>query len=174
MTPLQYICPKHPTVVQSMIWFNFTKGQGCWFCRNEKLSTVRKGEGNPAWRGGISSIAEYLRKSLEPWKEASMEHCNYRCVISDESFDVIHHIYPFSKIMEETLQETQIPLKQDISEYTQAELDFLTDKCLEVHFRYPLGACLKKQYHRLYHKLHGYEGNIDSFNRFLEKFKKKL
>lgn len=47
-----------------------------------KLSKSRKGSNNPNWKGGITSLVDILRHSIEYklWRKAVFERDNYMCV----------------------------------------------------------------------------------------------
>ena len=70
---LDYICPEgHKT---SICWGNFQRGQGCWYCRNEKQSEARKGKNNPMYKGGPEASRIRRNKKL---KNKYQEDSNYR------------------------------------------------------------------------------------------------
>ncbi len=88
-----------------------------------------------------------------------------------KKFDSIHHVYSFDNIVKDTLYETKLPLYENISSYTALELKQLIDKCLEIHYRYPLGVCLTEEIHKNFHELNGYGNNtIEQFEEFLNSF----
>ena len=131
-----------------------------------------KGENNPNWQGGISQLYSYLRRSLLEWKNDSIINCKYKCVLTGERFNDIHHLYGFDTIIQETLRETNLDLKSNISYYSQDELLLLSNKCLEIHYRYPLGVCLKENIHKLFHELYGYGNNtLEQFEEFKQRYK---
>lgn len=41
-TLLQYVCPKHPEVIQSITWSNFKSGHGCAYCAKTKRKTYEE------------------------------------------------------------------------------------------------------------------------------------
>lgn len=150
----------------------FEKDKYCSPECSQKHNRIKfKGENNPNWQGGISQLYNYLRRSLLQWKNDSMSNCKYKCVLSNEKFHVIHHLYAFENIIQDTLLETNLELKSDISYYTQEELLLLSDKCLEIHYRHPLGVCLKENIHKLFHDLYGYGNNTpEQFEEFKRRY----
>lgn len=105
----------------------------------------------------------------------SMYACNYQCVLTGgRNFD-IHHIYSFNKIFEETmisLEEEGFILSNQINDYTKEELDKIIMRFLETHNKYPLGVCVRKDIHDLFHRIYGSGGNTyDQWNNFVERFK---
>lgn len=138
---------------------------------NPMYGSHRIGELNPNWRGGISNLSKYLRRNIKQWKIDSMKYCNYKCVITGEDFDDIHHLYSFNQIVEETLDILNLPQYDEIGKYTSEELLLLEQTCLELHYKYGYGACLKKSVHDLFHFIYGYGNNTpEQFEEFKDKY----
>ena len=166
---MEYICPKHPNIPQfksinSLIFGSEGKGTGCYYCGIEK----RIGELNTEWKGGISSLNIYLREYITIWKKESMKNCNYLCVITGKKFNAIHHLYSFNKILKETLEELVLPIHKKINNYTNEEMNLIKDILIKKHSEYPLGVCLCKKVHNLYHKIYG---KVDNTPEQFEEFK---
>ncbi len=70
----------------------------------KKLSEAKKGSKNPFWKGGISSINDTLRKSIEYrlWREAVYTRDNWTCqkceIIGTELHP--HHVLNFAQYIE--------------------------------------------------------------------------
>ena len=138
---------------------------------NPQYNSQRFGELNPNYKGGISALYQELRRNIKQWKLDSMENCNYKCFLSNNRFDHIHHLYSFECIVKDTLEETGLPLYENISWYTQDELQKLIDKCLEIHYRHPLGICLEEKYHMKFHSEFSYGNNTpEQFYEFIENY----
>lgn len=166
-TKMMYRCPNHPDEQLFISYDSLKQGKGCYLCGIER----NRGNGGNNWKGGITSLNNYLRDKLSQWKRDSVKECNYRCVLTDGKFDVIHHLYSFHKILEETINETKLPIHPKVSDYTKEELKTLEDKCLEIHYRYPLGICLTKEVHKKFHSIYGKENNIpEQFEEFKTKY----
>ena len=104
-------------------------------------------------------------------KKESMKECNYKCVLTGSKKFEIHHLYGFANILNETIEEYSIELKE-YSEYTQEELNDILEKFLIVHSRYPLGVCVRKDIHMLYHSIYSKcVNNEDQWNQFVQEFK---
>lgn len=110
---------------------------------------------------GYSTLSEYIRGHIFKWKMDSLKKCNYKCVLTGESFDCIHHIHGFNLIFNEMIKDYNLEIKEDISLYTNEELDFML-KCFNaLQNKYPLGVCLRKDLHILFHSLYGYGNNTE-------------
>lgn len=155
---MKFKCPDHPNEETYISYDHLKRGQGCKFCYLESFNR-------------LSSISDYLRGKISQWKIDSAKKSNYKCFITGENFDVIHHIYSFNKIVEATFEETKISIRSTVSEYTEKELKTIEVKCIEIHYRYPLGVCLTDYIHRLFHAEYGYGNNTpDQFEEFRQNY----
>jgi len=148
----------------------FLQRPTCGQCEIDKMSKKFSGSGGYHWNGGTTEIRSFLRKHIQQWKIDSMKSCNYLCVIENKPFDKIHHLYGFNLILEQTLQELNIPIKVRIGDYTPEELELIKNKCQEIHNK-NLGICLTKKCHDLYHKIYGYGNNTPTQ---FEEFKSRI
>lgn len=120
---------------------------------------------------GYEGLSKFLRGHLQSWKTKSMENCNYQCVLTGSKNFAIHHMYGFANILNETIEEYNIELKE-YSEYTIEELEDILEKFLEVHDKYPLGVCVRKDIHTLYHSVYSKcINNEEQWNQFVKEFK---
>lgn len=158
---LSFECPNGH--IGEMAFRSFKKGCNCLEC----LYNSRRGDGNPLWKGGISKLHQFLRGTLSEWKKLSMRNSNYKCIVTGETFDDVHHLYGFDLILQEVLDVSKLYIRDNISMYTEIELNKLTRLCIEIHKKHPLGVCLRGDVHNLFHKLYGYGGNTpDQFKEF--------
>lgn len=119
-----------------------------------------------------SYLLDYVRENNKEWKIRSMENCNYRCVVTGENFNDIHHIHGFNLIVFEALQEIDIDLNKNYNEYSENELKMFLNKVLEVQDRYPLGVCLASEIHSGFHKKYGFGNNTEEqWNLYLKDLK---
>lgn len=138
---------------------------------NPMFGSSRTGSENPNWQGGVSELYAHLRRNLTEWKADSAKNCNYRCVLTNDRFEDIHHLYSFHTIVEEAMSEVGLPIYEEVGLYTDSELQKITEKCKEVHNRYPLGICLKGNIHKLFHSLYGYSNNTpEQFEEFKNRY----
>ena len=120
---------------------------------------------------GYEDLSKFLRGHIQTWKSESMKKCNYQCILTGSKDFAIHHMYGFANILNETIEEYNIKLK-DYNEYTQEELNDILEKFLNVHRRYPLGVCVRKDIHTLYHSIYSKcVNNEEQWNQFVIDFK---
>lgn len=62
---------------------------------------------------GYKNLTGFLRKKTESWRKQSMVWCGYKCVVTGGRFDVIHHLYSVNMIMQEIIEELDIPKDLD-------------------------------------------------------------
>lgn len=121
------------------------------------------------------NIAKLFRGSIYSWKDQSMKQCNYKCILTGSSDFEIHHLYGFNRILAETFQkaETQGLLKSsEINDYSKEELEELIYMFKSIHASYPLGVCVEKNIHKLFHKIYGSGGNTEEqWQRFVINYK---
>lgn len=171
-THMKFICRKHPNTVQTTTLDNLIqKGNGCKFCRYEKIS----GENNNNWQGGISIVADYLRSQITHWKIDSMKIHNYKCVLtgieSNGSNLDVHHLYGFDMIIQELFYITNIKQKQFIKDYTKEELNILCKNCLDLHYKYGYGIVIHKLLHKIFHQSYKFGNNTpEQFKEFKQKY----
>jgi hypothetical protein len=158
-------CNKHGRWETS--WSSLYQGTGCPKCAYDNFS----GENNPRWRGGISPIHKYLRGLLSEWKNESKKSCEYRCAISgDKRWSDVHHLYSFNKILQETIQESGLEIKNMINEYSQIERELLENTFVKIHSSYGLGVCLREDIHNLYHLIYGDDNTCHQFEEFKQRY----
>ena len=138
-------------------------GKGCPECKRR----LHVGENNNKWKGGITPLSNKLRRSIYEWKRDSLIKFNYKCVISGSKEDiVIHHLYPFNKILKEALEEywAKYTLKKS---YNYKDYFYIEPIFLKIHSKYKLGVLLSSDIHKEFHRIYGNENfTEDDFNEF--------
>ena len=149
-------CLKHD-IQWEATWSNLRKGKGCYECGLEK----NKRENHHNWKGGITPLHNHLRGIIQKWKIASFEKHNYTCDITGVkcNSNVVHHLYGFDSILQETMSTLNLPIHENIQRYTIDELTEIEQLCLKLHFKYGLGVCLSEEIHVEFHRLYGYGKN---------------
>ena len=167
-TKLPYVCLKHSGNVQYITLNGLIRGTGCKECYFEKTYK------------GIAPLRHLLRNRIGEWRRQSIDNANGKCAITGEKYDVVHHLYSFNTILIDALNELNINLRNKVSDYSSEEIELLSNKVIELHKKHPLGVCLTKETHSLFHSLYGYGYNTpEQFEEFktnymLGKFKEKL
>jgi len=135
----------------------FIRAQGCSECRNIRVTLEKSGSGGSNWKGGKSSITSFMKKQIKQWKKDSIKNCNYSCVLCGEGnrFNDVHHLYSFYKILDESLLELGFEKKFLVQDYTGDDLFLLTNLLLKKHYEHPLGVCLCRKHHKLFHHYYG-------------------
>ena len=157
-TKLPYICNKHKNNgIQWTNWIHLKSVRGCYYCYLD----AKLGENNCNWNGGTTEINHYLRHVTKSWIQDSLKNANYQCDITKDSGSLeVHHLYKnFKDIVQEAFSLTNIEVKQKMGDYTLKELKELSKTCLDLHYKYGLGVCLKPELHKLFHSKYGIKNN---------------
>lgn len=125
---------------------------------------------HPIERCIYEDIPKFLRHKIRPWRRKSIEHCNNQCIITGSKTYDVHHLYAFNLILFETLKKIDFPLKENFTDYSEEELQYLTDEFLKMHNSYPLGICIDRNLHKQFHSMYGHGNNTpEQFKEFLNK-----
>lgn len=132
-------------------------------CRNGLLNTHEK--------YSYKDLSDYIRGNNFKWKKESMIDCNYKCILTHERFDDIHHVYSFNLILSEVLELLNITIKPCIDDYSKDELQNILDLFIIIQNKHPLGVCLTKEVHTLFHNKYGYGNNTQNqWNEFVKDY----
>ena len=162
---LRYLCLNHKDIgEQKVSVVDFLAGCGCWYCALERQSAKFS-------KSNLRFTMHYLRDNIKPWKWKSMQASNYKCILTNEKFTVIHHLFSFYRIVKQTFAEVNLPYDDLIDTFTLKEKELLREKCLEIHYRYPLGVCLCERVHRAFHTSYGYDNStLEQFEEFKQRY----
>ena len=119
------------------------------------------------------SLSKYLRGQNQEWKLLSMKSCNYKCVLTGSKDFEIHHLYGLSNIIDDILNK--YPQYKNISfeDYNSDDLEFLKKEFIKEQSKYPLGECIDKKLHVLFHSLYGqYYNTPEQWARFKNDYTK--
>jgi len=162
---MQTKCKKGHIVERSLA--SYYLHRGCPECTSERMSELFRGENSPSWKGGITSIEFFLRNRLTQWKNDSKKFCNYRCIFTGDRFGAIHHLYSFNLIVSEAMENISLDVRDQVSLYSNEELESLEQEVLRLHYEYPMGVCLRDDIHDLFHSLYGKGDNTpEQFDEF--------
>lgn len=155
---MRFVCSKHRDLGIQKVKYNCLdqSKDNCYSCMCE----AKRAEKSHHWQGGKTTLTTYLRDMINPWKLDSMKNCGFLCVLSGEKRNwKIHHLHSFSKIVDETFNELKLDIKPNIGDYTDEEIESISQKILQIHYRYPLGLCIREDLHKLFHSLYGNRSN---------------
>jgi hypothetical protein len=131
-----------------------------------QLGLLRQAE-----ESSYENLSEFIRRNNVEWKKKSMQNCNYKCIITGERFDDIHHTYGLNLILNEVLSHLNIEIKGRIDDYSNDELSSILYTFRIFQSEYPLGVCLKKEIHNKFHSLYGFGNNtIEQWHEFKIKY----
>jgi len=171
-TDIKYICIKHKDKGIQTTNYNNLKhaNHTCRYCISENLS----GENSYLWKGGITDLNNYLRSKVKQWQFDTLKQYNYTCSVTnikDRKNVIVHHTYPFYKIVEEVLEKLNLDIRESISFYTDKELSDMSSLCLTLHYKYGYGEVIIDKIHLLYHKFYKNENNnILTFEEFKNRY----
>ena len=138
--------------------------------RRRRLGLLRIDKDNLKY----SDLNKYLRGHIQDWKNKSMISCGYKCVLTGSKDFQIHHLYNFNQIIKDLCNSGKIEYK-DFSDYTQEELNCITEIFIEEHDKHPLGVCVRKDIHELFHNIYGKRNNSElQWNQFCEDYRNGL
>jgi hypothetical protein len=139
---------------------DFSNNPTCKECKRIDYLFGESGSKSHRWRGGLSEVTGLLGHRIPEWKRESMESCGYKCIITGGKFDHIHHLYPMNKIVQEVFFNIGLEKKRTLEEYSDEEISAIVYETKRLHTIYPLGVCLRKDIHDLFHSSKMY-GNKD-------------
>jgi len=107
----------------------------------------------------IKSLRIYLRNFSIKWKNDTVEYWNGLSCISGDKYDVVHHDYSFSDIIDEIFKITGLNKSNNVDNYSKEELSEITKLCEELHYKHGLGYCLTNSEHNELHSIYKYNAN---------------
>jgi len=125
-------------------------------------------------KGRSTSWYLYFRGIINQWKIDSFESYNYKCALTklNNKDLVIHHVNEnFSNIVKETFLNVNLPIYENIINYTEQELIQINKEFICLHYKYGLGIPLSKRIHDLYHRLYGkFNNDLIQFEEFTSRY----
>lgn len=136
--------------------------------KREKLGLFRQNPNEKSY----PTLSKYLRGQNQKWKKDSMLSCDYKCVLTGSKEFEIHHLYGVSNIINDILTEYPNYKDKPFDELTSEDLSFLLDKFLNEQSKYPLGVCVEKNLHTLFHSMYGqYYNTPEQWEQFCKDYK---
>lgn len=162
--PIRCLCKKHGIVYAT---YNSVKRSGlCPVC-----GKYRDRENNPSWKGGLTKTKRYLRESLNPWRTQCLKKAHFRCEITGKEGDLeVHHMTSFEEILDKTCKETRLDVRESISDYTDKELQYFTERLKINNEMMANPIVMLKEIHQRFHSFCG--GNsepttYEQLNKFI-------
>lgn len=119
-----------------------------------------------------NTLSKYLRGQNQKWKKDSMKSSNYKCVLTGSKNFEIHHLYGVSNIISDILNEYEEYKDKPFEEYSDEDLSFILEQFLLEQSKYPLGECIDKRLHTLFHSMYGqYYNTPEQWNQFKQDYK---
>lgn len=133
--------------------------------RRNKLGLHR-----PKMQTKYEDAVAYFRKHNSDWKHESMRACGYKCYITGERFDEIHHLVSLNTIVAQACDNAGIDLDQfNPNTATDEDKSCFLEAVKAEQAKYPLGVCLRREEHTRFHNKYGYGNNTaEQFIEFLD------
>ena len=122
-------------------------------------------------RNNHTITKKYARYELRDWKYEAKRKANNTCYISNKHNDLeVHHANAsFSEIFNEALNNLNLEYHYNTEEYTQEELDALTQEVLALHDKV-VAVVLHKDVHLELHKKYGSHVNMTQIEEFKSEY----
>ena len=134
--------------------------------QSETISKRMSGDGNPFWKGGVTSISGHLRKLpvVSQWRKDTYARENNICQLTGKKVhggnSDVHHLYGFNMIVLEAHKLYNIQVKQQVKDYTEEELHMLEEYVTSWHKDTSNAVLLSKEVHELFHNCKDEDGNV--------------
>lgn len=115
-------------------------------------------------------LAEYLRRKISPIVQRYKKDKKYTCELTGIQGNIVfHHITSFNILLKRAFQESGLSHKESIDQYSQQQLDKLTDIFIRIHQQKKQYIVINQNIHRKFHGIYGYGNNtIDQWNEFVK------
>lgn len=164
---VRYKCPLGHITTRAVM--NIYKYTTCKKCEFIDLAEMHSGPKNAFWNGGTTLIALAIRNRITGWKLESARACEYKCVVTGDAFDDIHHLQSFSTMLSEALDSLGFDRRVDRKSYSEDEFELICEKFLQIQNDYPLGVCLRGDVHDKFHEIFGMRNNTpEQWDEFLK------
>ena len=143
--------------------------------RQSDMAKARHGDKHPNWQGGITPITNHLRNMqiVQDWHKNSKEQVNYICQLTGKTGTKLntHHLLAFSMIIRKGHELHNIPIKEQVNDYTREELKLLEDYVAEWHKDTSNAVVLCDEVHKLFHNLYGKGDNTrEQYEEFKQRY----
>ena len=167
---IQFLLDNWEILSDYEIALKLNKSQLCVKTKRHSLKLYRMNKEERNYR----DLTNFLRSNISDWKLESMKRSDYKCVVTGDKFDDIHHLFSVSTMVKMVFDNLNIQFKP-CEEYTNDELDIILKEFKKVQSQYPFGVCLRHDIHVLFHNLFGKTNNTpEQFYIFKENYNKGL
>lgn len=156
---------KNMTNVQIANYLDRTPSAIC--CRLQKLNLHRENK----YR--YPTLSYYVRKRQRHWSEKILKENGCSCMLTNEAKNiVVHHIYSFNLLIDDTIKHLHFPIKASVDEYTKEELDLFYDTFNKIQDDKNSYVCISNKIHKLFHNIYGYGNNTpEQWSEFVYLYK---
>ena len=86
----------------------------------------------------------------------------------------MHHIRGFSLILNEAIDKINFPIYDNVSDYSDEQLDKIFNTFYSLQESYKNYICLTESVHKQFHAIYGYGNNTEEqWNEFVNKYYKQ-
>lgn len=117
-------------------------------------------------------LSRYVRANIQFWVNKIKKDFDYTCQITGKKGNVVlHHIHSFNLILSEAIETLNLPIYDEISLYTQQELDRLIDTFLEIQNFYNSYICISEDIHSHFHQIYKCGNNTkEQWDNFISQY----
>ena len=165
---LDFIRNNYKTMTDEEIAIAIGRSRGSVKNHRNEMGLFRRINKNTAYEN--TSI--YIRRHNVEWKKKSMQYCNFKCILSGDRFDEIHHLVSLNTILKSTYDKLHIDSELfDINTISENEKQIFLNEFYTEQDKYPLGVCLRKDIHAQFHNAYKYGDNTpEQFYKFAKEF----
>mgnify|MGYP004598786563 CR=1 FL=1 len=117
------------------------------------------------------SLNRFLARQDSEWRKMAEIACNGKCLLSDNEYEDVHHLYARNLIVSEIVDYFNLPENFEINSCSKELKEQIILKYREIENQYGLGICLTEEIHTKFHSLYGFGSNIpEQFLSFVSNF----
>ena len=117
------------------------------------------------------SLNRFLARQDSEWRRMAEIACNRKCLLSDNEYEDVHHLYSRNLIVSEIVDYFNLPENFEINLCSKELKEQIILKYREIENQYGLGICLTEEIHTKFHSLYGFGSNTPKqFLSFVSNF----
>ena len=102
------------------------------------------------------TIYDLIRKENDVWKRETLKCCGYKCIFTGSNNIDIHHIYPFKKLLDESMNELGFDIYNE-QNLLEEDIQNIRTVFYLRQAQNGYGVCIDKRIHRLFHSVYGFK-----------------